>query len=213
MIRVFVTDDHQIFIDGISALLRGLPEIEVVGSATNGQATLDALAKVEADALLLDMNMPGLDGLTVATRLRHTQPDLRLIMLTMEDDPDTFKQALAAGVHGFLLKNTGQAELQRALQSVCQGGTYYAQQMIPYLASGPADLAAEPATSTLAARVSPREKQVLEGLALGHSTAALAQQLKLGEQTIQTYRKSLLKKFGAKNVAHLISLAKDEGLI
>ena len=213
MIRVFVTDDHQIFLDGITALLQGLPEIEVVGSATSGQATLEALATVEADALLLDVNMPGLDGLTVAARLRQSQPRLHIIMLTMEDDAATFKKALSVGVQGFLLKNTGQAELQRALQSVCQGGTYYAQQMIPYLAAGPGEVAEEPAPSSLAARVNKKKKQVLEGLARGLSTSKLAQQFNLGEQTIQTYRKSLLRKFEAKNVAHLISLAKDEGLI
>ena len=121
MIRVFIVDDHTLIRDGLRTLLAADPLFEVVGEAGNGQALLDQLPTVAADVVLLDLNMPVLDGLATTHRLREEYPDLRILLLSMMTHERTIGEALAAGAHGYVLKNADKYEVVAALQGVAAG--------------------------------------------------------------------------------------------
>jgi len=136
MIKVIIVDDHQMFIDGIKGLIQSMPNINVVGEANNGIDLIDVLADTKADAILMDMSMPKMNGLEATKHVVKHYPDIKVLMLTMHDSRNHIEKLLKAGASGYVLKNTGIEELQTAIETVVGGETYYSPEVTQRIMEG-----------------------------------------------------------------------------
>ncbi len=213
MIRVFIVDDHTLIRDGLRTLLAADPLFEVVGEAGNGQALLDQLPTVATDVVLLDLNMPVLDGLATTHRLRAEYPDLRILLLSMMTHERTIGEALAAGAHGYVLKNADKYEVVAALQGVASGkrflcseiGLGLLEKLLRQEFHNPALGPGVPLTH--------REREILQLVASGLTNQEIADKLFTSKRTVESHRQNLLEKTGVKNTAALVKYAMERGLL
>ena len=213
MIRVFIVDDHTLIRDGLRALLESDPLFAVVGEAGNGQALLDQLPAVAADVVLLDLNMPVLDGLATTHRLRAEYPDLRILLLSMMTHERTIGEALAAGAHGYVLKNADKYEVVAALHSVIAGkrflcseiGLGLLEKLLLQESRTPASAPGVPLTH--------REREILQLVASGLTNQEIADQLFTSKRTVESHRQNLLEKTGVRNTPALVKYAMEHGLL
>lgn len=205
-----IADDHQIFIDGIRSLLAPEAGLTCVGEALHGRQLLGLLAHAQPEVILLDINMPELDGLSTACLILANHPGIRVIMLTMHDRVDYITKLIELGVAGYLLKNSSRQDLVTAIHTVHAGGTYFSQQVT----SAVMDNLRRKASPGAAAEVelTPREIEVLRLIAREHTTAEIAEQLFISHHTVESHRKNLLSKLGKKNTAGLAAYAVQHGL-
>ncbi|WP_188555831.1 response regulator [Hymenobacter glacieicola] len=231
MIRVLLADDHTILRDGIRAILSREPDIQVVGEASNGQALLDLLATTPADVVLMDVNMPVLDGFATMDSLRTHFPAMRVLVLSMLDHESYVHRMLQAGALGYALKNAESTEITHGIRTVAAGRQFLCteiglsllnrtmQRAVPERAA----LICEPAephpSYNLAlhrngpVELSVREMEVLKLIAEGLTNAEIADQLFASKRTIETHRQNIIEKTQAKNTAALIRYAMMHGLI
>ena len=212
MIRLFLVDDHAVLREGLRQLLEQEPDFRVVGEAANGQLLLDRLPATPADVVLLDLNMPVLDGVATAARLRADYPAIRVLMLSMEEEPLRIQQTLAAGAHGYLLKNASKDEVLTGIRTVVDGRRFLCSEiglaLLERMVSGPATPA--PLTRSPLTR---REQEILQLVAVGLTTAQVADRLFTSKRTVETHRQNILEKTGCRNTAALISYASTHGLL
>ena len=215
MIRVFIVDDHTLIRDGLRALLAAEPLFEVVGEADNGQALLDQLPTVAADVVLLDLNMPVLDGLATTHRLREEYPHLRILLLSMMTHERTIGEAMAAGAHGYVLKNADKYEVVAALQGVASGKRFLCSEiglglLEKLLLQEPRPPA--PGTSP-GVHLTHREREILQLVASGLTNQEIADQLFTSKRTVESHRQNLLEKTGVRNTPALVKYAMEHGLL
>lgn len=210
-VRVLLADDHRIFRDGLRSLLAAHESVDVVGEADNG---LDALARCQElapDVVVLDISMPGLNGIEVCRRLQQELPATRVIILSMHSDRRFVQEALRAGARGYVLKDAGFAELAAGVLAVAEGRLHLGadigdQVLQDYLQRVGDDQAG--AFSVLSAR----EREVLQMLAEGLSTKEIAARLTLSAKTVESHRKAVMDKLEIRSVAELTRYAIREGL-
>ena len=211
MTRLFIVDDHAVLREGLRLLLAQEADFTIVGEAANGQQLLDQLPTTPADAVLLDLHMPVLGGLATAERLHAEYPALRILMLSMVEEPLSVQHALAAGAHGYLLKNAAKEEVLTGLRTVLAGRPYLSAEiglaLLARTASPPPP--PPPAVVTLTRR----EQEILHLVAEGLTTAQIADQLFTSKRTVETHRQNILEKTGCRNTAALISYASTQGLL
>jgi DNA-binding NarL/FixJ family response regulator len=211
-IRVMLVDDHALFRAGIRSLLRDLDGIEVVAEASNGREAVDICKADCADVVLMDIVMPGLNGLDATARLAAISPETRTIILSMNNNEEYVLQSLRSGAAGYVLKNISPWELEQAIRSVARGERYLSpaisEQMIPaYLervrgeATGPFD------------RLTPRQREVLHLVAEGDSTKNIARKLGLSLKTVETHRSQLMAALDIHDIAGLVRYAIRIGLV
>jgi DNA-binding NarL/FixJ family response regulator len=214
MIRLFLVDDHAIMRDGLRALLTREPSLQVVGEACHGQELLDRLPAAPADVVLLDLNMPVLDGLATTRRLRIEFPEVKIMVLSMVLQEHYVGQLFEAGAHGYALKNDEVSELVVGIQAVAAGRQYLCNElslrMLDRVINKPV-VAAEPAKNPY--NFSRRETEVLYLLADGLTTSEIAEKLFTSKRTIETHRQNMLEKSQARNAAALIRLAMSQGAL
>ena len=214
MTRLFLVDDHAIVRNGLRALLAAEDDLAVVGEAAHGQELLERLAAVPADVVLLDVNMPVLDGLATALRLRAEHPAVRVLVLTMQDHEHHIGQMFDAGAMGYVLKNADRREIVAAIQAVAGGKRYLCSELgLAMLHKVRAQDAAPSAPARTAGRLTARESEVLHLLAEGLTTNEIAAKLFTSRRTVETHRQNILEKTHTKNTAALIHLAMAEGLL
>ncbi|AMJ64015.1 response regulator [Hymenobacter sp. PAMC 26628] len=215
MIRVFIVDDHPLIRDGLRTLLAADPLFEVVGEASNGQALLDQLPTVATDVVLLDLNMPVLDGLATTHRLHVEHPHLRILLLSMMTHEHTIGEALAAGAHGYVLKNADKYEVVAALQGVAAGKRFLCSEIGLGLLEKM--LLLEPnrpsADAAPGIPLTHREREILQLVAAGLTNQQIADQLFTSRRTVETHRQHLLEKTGANNTPALVKYAMEQGLL
>ena len=215
MIRVFIVDDHVLIRDGLRTLLTADPLFAIVGEASNGQELLDQLPTLSTDVVLLDLNMPVLDGLATTHRLRAEYPHLRILLLSMMTHEQTIGEALAAGAHGYVLKNAGKYEVVAALQSVAAGKRFLCSEIGLGLLEK--FLVQEPNHSRAALppglALTHREREILQLVATGLTNQQIADQLFTSRRTVESHRQHLLEKTGAKNTPALVKYAVEQGLL
>ena len=213
-IRVGIVDDQRLFLDGISALLAVCPEVEVVGIAANGEQALEVCQLQMPDILLLDMAMPGQDGLEVLVQVRQQWPQIKVVMLTVHDDYGSVQECLQKGAMGYILKISGKDELLRAILDVQNGRRHLDPQVLDVLISPPdaksgTHFAQHPPQSLL----SQREQEILGLMAHGKTSELISAELYISVNTVDTHRKNILAKLEAHNIAEAVRIAIKRGLI
>ncbi len=210
-IRVLVADDHAIVREGVHQLLSQQPDIEVVGEASDGAQVLDLARKLRPDLVLMDIGMPGMNGLEATRALKAEQPQTNVLVLTMQEGEDYFFRLLQAGASGYVLKGAGSAELLSAIRAVQQGGVYLNPTMTKKVLG---DLLKRPEQVNAASdRLTPREHEVLKLIAEGKTNREIADELVLSLNTVQTHRLHIMEKLNLHNRAELVKYAIRRGLI
>ncbi len=207
MIRVLVVDDHPIVRDGLVAVLQDQTDLDVVGAAASAEDALALAERLGPDVVLLDLDLPGMDGVTVLPLLRALVQAPRVLVFTAYADDEQVFGAVKAGAAGYLLKGAEVAEIVRAIQVVRDGGSYLA----PFIAARVLD--AVGATQRSSTQLSAREDEVLRLLAQGLVTKQIASSLGITERTVKFHVASILVKLGANNRAQAIALAAQRGLL
>jgi DNA-binding NarL/FixJ family response regulator len=200
-IRVILADDHPLIRAGFKSLLDKIEAFSIVGEAENGKELLEIATAAKAHVALVDISMPQLNGLDAIPELKKLFPDLKILVLTMHEEPEYILKAVKLGAEGYVLKNTDSNELAKAINTVYQGGKYFS----PNVAAILAETVSRPVPVQV--ELSPREKEVLQMVAAGDSTKQIAGKLELSIRTIETHRINLLKKFDVNNSAELIRKA------
>ncbi len=210
---IVLVDDHKIMRDGIKAILERTGEFTVVGEADNGMEAVRVCTQVRPDLVLMDIGLPGLNGAEATRELLRHIPALKVVILSMYDDDQMVVAAIRAGARAFVLKKASDNDLLDALRTVAKGGSYLSPQVSDKLLRRiqQGDISPEPPFPALET-LSPRELQVMRLVAEGRTSKEVAEMLGLGLQTVRSYRKSLMKKLGVKNVAALTQIALAAGL-
>lgn len=215
MIRVLLTDDHTILRDGIRALLSLQPDLEVVGEAGNGQELLALLESTAADVVLIDINMPVMDGFMAVEQLRARHPTLRILVLSMLDHENYVHRILEAGAHGYVLKNADITEISHAIRTVAAGRPFLCTELgLDLLNKLVRTSGVVPEGNRMkSGDLSKRELEVLRLIAEGLTNAEIADQLFTSKRTIETHRQNIIEKTKTKNTAALIKFAVSNGLL
>ena len=210
---VLLVDDHKIMRDGIRAILGRAADFRVVGEAENGSEAVQLVKRARPQMVLMDIGLPGLNGIETTTEILRHQPECKVVILSMYDDENSVISAVRAGARAFILKRASDNDLLDALRMVAAGGMYLSPQVSDRLLTRiqKGDLDARPAPTVLES-LSPREVQVLRLVAEGKTSKEIAVLLDLREQTIRSYRKTMMKKLGVNNVAGLTHLALSSGI-
>lgn len=212
-IRVLLADDHAVLRSGLRLLLTSQNEYEVVGEASGGTETLSLAEQLQPDLILLDLSMPSLGGLDVLPTLRKLTPSAHILILTMHDDPQYLRQALKHGASGYVLKKAADVELLSAMRAVLRGEVYVHPSMTRILLEDMLPESQYAQKEDTWGILSEREQEVLKMVALGHTSAEIAEQLSLSAKTVETYRARGMEKLGLRTRAALVKFALQEGLI
>jgi DNA-binding NarL/FixJ family response regulator len=220
--RVLLADDHTLVRAGIRVLLTALPEVESVIEAGDGQQALALLLETRPDVALIDIGMPGLNGLELAARVAREVPETRLVILSMHGTPAHVAQALRTGVVGYVLKDAAADELPVLLRAVMRGETYLSPAISRHVVDGFLGRAGgrdgngdgEGATAAAGADgLTPRQREILQLVAEGKSTKDIAQLLDLSVKTVETHRGQIMERLGIHDLAGLVRYAIRTGLV
>jgi len=211
--QVLLVDDHKLMRDGLRSILEHGSEFRVVGEADNGAEAVQFCKKSRPDLVVMDIGLPGMNGIEATTEIVRHSPQTRVLILSMYDDENAVVSAIRSGARAFVLKRASSADLVDALRTVARGGSYLSSQVSDRLLTRiqTGDLQARSSQEPLDT-LSPREVQVLRLVAEGKTSKDIAVLLELGLQTVRSYRKALMKKLGVNNVAGLTQMAMAAGL-
>lgn len=211
-LRLVLADDHTLVRAGMRALLSELPGIEVVGETGDGREALRLVRERKPDIALIDISMPGLNGLDVAARIRHDYPATSVIIVSMHGDDESVRRALVAGAAGYMLKNSDKSELELALRTVARGDTWLSpaltKRVVKAFTQG-----GQPSPAGPLQVLTPRQREVLQLVAEGHSNKEIATQLNVALKTVETHRTELMERLGIHGVAGLVRYAIQVGLV
>jgi len=214
-IRVLLVDDQRLMREGLRTLLELEPDLQVAGEAGDGQAALDAYAAIEPDVVLMDIRMPGMDGVEATRRMRERWPGARVIILTTFDDDASVFEGLRAGALGYLLKDVSGHDLAEAVRTVAGGGALIEPSVARRVLAEFARLAppVRPPDAGLAEPFLEREQEIVRLLAAGLSNREIGERLCLAEGTVKNYVTSILGKLGARDRTQAALRAREMGLI
>ena len=221
-IHILIADDHLFYREGVRTLLKGVPDVEIVGDATRGDEAVARAAELQPDIVLMDIKMPGLNGIEATRHILQNHPRIGVLVVTMFDDDETVFAAMRAGARGYLLKDADREELLRAVNAVHRGEAIFspaiAQRMVEYFAGLARRTSAPERTAGGASgsdrpfpELTDREREVLELIAQGQSNPAIAERLVLSVKTVQNHVSSILGKLQAADRAQAIVRARDAG--
>jgi DNA-binding NarL/FixJ family response regulator len=209
-IRVVIADDHAVVRDGLRAVLATIGGIEVVASAANGAEALKQVLAERPDVIVLDVSMPEHDGLSAAKEIARASPETGILMLTMHDDDETIRRAMQAGARGYLLKGADQAQVVRAIQTIASGDVVFGGGVAKQVLAATAGRA--PTVIDAFPDLSSREREVLELLAAGLTSSAIAQRLVVAPKTVNNHLSSIFTKLGVANRTEAALLARKAGM-
>ena len=210
--QILLADDHQVVLDGLRALLAGEEDLDVIGEATDGLQVLPKVLQLKPAVLVVDLMMPGLNGLEVVRQVKQRAPETRIIVLSMHANDAYVVEALRNGAAGYVLKQAESHALVDAIRAVRAGGRY----LSPPLSEDKLERwqrEAQAAPLDLYDTLSTREREVLQLAAEGLTSAAIGERLQIGKRTVETHRANLQRKLGLKSQAELVRLAVKKGLV
>jgi DNA-binding NarL/FixJ family response regulator len=211
-IRIFLADDHAVVRDGLQALLEHQPDLKVVGTAGDGRQAVVGVEKLRPDVVVMDISMPELNGVDAAAEILRTCPATKIIMLSVHKTSEHIFQALKAGAHGYIVKESAGLEVVQAIRAVHMGRRFLSERVSETVASEFVRLSEGTNTPSPLERLSHREREVLQLVAEGHANSAIATRLSLPVKTVETYRSRLMEKLGVANASGLIRFAIAHGL-
>jgi len=210
-IRVVLADDHVLIRAGLRALLHSLPNTEVIGEASDGHEAVDVIARHQPDVVIMDIGMPGLNGVDSTRRIVKQCPGTRVIILSMHANEEYVGRALEAGARGYLLKGAEPAELELVLKAVMRGETYLSPSIAKHLVQD--YLSHRKEKTQPLPDLTTRQREVLQLIAEGCSTKDIANKLKLSVKTVDTHRSELMHRLDIHDVAGLVRYAIRTGLV
>jgi len=210
-IRVLIADDHPFYREGVRTILSVAPEIEIIGEAASGEEAVAQAAALQPDVILMDLKMPGVNGIEATRRILRTSPHIGVLVLTMFEADESVFTAMRAGARGYLLKDADQDELIRAIQAVSRGEAIFspaiAERLIHYFA------ALRPPVADLAfPELTDREREILHLIAQGHNNVAIAERLFVSTKTVQNHVSNIFSKLQVADRAQAIVRAREAGL-
>lgn len=201
-IRVLLVEDHQVVREGLRALLQAEPDIAVAGEAADGREALQKVAGTSPDVVLMDVGLPGLNGIEAIRVIREAHPHLSFLVLSMHDDAQTVERALRAGARGYVLKGLGVAQVCAAIRQVHRGDVYLSPQLSAHHPPGPVEK--DP--------LSPREREIVQLVAEGYTSRQIAERLGLSTKTVSNHRANIIEKLGVRTTAGLVRYAIRAGI-
>jgi DNA-binding NarL/FixJ family response regulator len=223
-IKVVLADDHVLVRAGIRALVEKLPGVEVTGEVGDGEAAARLAAETNPDVVLMDVAMPGFGGLDATAQILRASPQTRVVMVSVHADPQSVLRAIEAGACGYVLKDSGVAELEMAIRAATQGGTFLSPRVSSLVIEGyrrrvtgepgeggPGNLPAS--EHARLSRLTPRQRQILQLVAEGASSRKMARKLNLSVKTIESHRAQLMERLGIHDVAGLVRFAIRAGVV
>lgn len=210
-IKIVLADDHVVLRSGLKLMLNAQKDMEVIGETGDGEATLELLADLQPDVLLLDISMPGLDGLGVLNRMQAEFPKIRVLVLTMHDDEEYVKKVLSQGAKGYILKRAADVELLEAIRSVYRGEIYVDRALTDILVrqAFPERFAPKQESEPL----TDREKEILQLVAMGYTNKQIAERLVISIKTVESHKAHVKEKLDLKGRAELVRYAVEHGLL
>ena len=205
-ISVFIADDHALIRHGLQGILAHTPDVHVVGEAKDGVEAVDMALRQKPNVMLMDLQMPRMNGLDATQKILHKNSNIKIIILTSLEKPEHIQQAMQAGAHGYLMKNTLPQEMIKAIHTVAQGGYHFQNQVIPLCSPPTSIIGAEQI-----AKLSPKEKEVFHLIVEGYKIPAMAKMLNRDARTLRMHRENIRKKLGVENDAQLILWAAQAG--
>ena len=212
-IRVLVADDHAVVREGIRHVLAETHGFDVAGEASSGQEAIRLASEVEPDVIMLDVSMPGGTGLEVIGDVQRAAPQARVLILSVHDEAEYVLQAVRAGAHGYLRKDSSPNELREAVRAVDRGESYFSPAMASRLSDALRIESDRSTRQSKLAQLTARERDVLEGIANGETNKEIAARYGISSRTVETHRESLMRKLEIHNVAGLTRFAVEEGLV
>lgn len=205
--RIVIADDHRVVREGVGFMLSEEDDIDLVGEAGSGEELLELLDAQPVDVVLLDVRMPGMSGFDVLERVSVDMPQVRVLMLSMHDQPSYVRRAVELGAAGYLLKNTGREELLRAIRAVADGGVYLQGELMEPLVADMSGSTGSPG------RLSPRERQVLQLVANGYENKQIAAELGISEATVKSYLRGIFERLEVTGRAEAVAVGLRLGVI
>lgn len=213
-IKILLADDHQMFLDGLSSLLSQLREVQIIAAVNSGAEALEKLNLLKPDLVIVDMNMPVMSGLETTRMIRKKYPHIKILGLTMDNDLETVTGMLEAGAAGYILKNTGKAELEQAIKQVMKGEPYLSQSVSAKLAQNLLqNFQQKKEEESELGSLTERELEILKMIAHEHSNTEIAELLFISPKTVETHRKNLMRKIGVRNSLGVYKFAVKHRLI
>jgi DNA-binding NarL/FixJ family response regulator len=207
--RLLLADDHTLVLEGFRRLLE--PEFELAGAVEDGRALVAAAQKLKPDVVLLDISMPLLNGIDAARQLKKIMPELKLIFLTMHADPAYVTEAFRVGASGYLLKRSAASELVNAIREVLRGRCYVTPLVTKDMLGSV--LGPSPERGTFSTDLTPRQREVLQLVAEGHSTKEVATVLDISVKTVEFHKSRLMQRLGIRTTAELTKFAIQHGIV
>lgn len=204
-IKILLADDHRLFLEGIRSIIESEPGLKVVAEANDGEEVMVKLKSYYVDIVMLDIQMPKMNGIQAAQMISEKYPDIRVLVLSMHTEKIFIEKMYTAGVAGYVLKNTNKEELINAIRTVHRGGRYFSNDIIPALFDNSSSKTVS--KSMFTPELTKREREILTLIAREYSNPQIAEELFISIQTVNTHRKNLLKKLDAKNTAGLVKYA------
>lgn len=211
-IRVFIADDHTVVRDGLAYILAAQPDMVVVGGAGNGREAVAQVQQLQPDVVIMDISMPELNGIDATLQITESLPATRVIILSMQGTAEHLYRSLQAGAQGYILKDSAGKVLVEAVRVVHAGNRYFSDEMTRLLVDDYLQQRQTGPQSSPLDRLSRREREILQLVVEGKSSAEIAEVLTLSPKTIETYRSRLMAKLGIKDVPGLVKFAVQHGL-
>ncbi|RZS90500.1 response regulator [Aquimarina brevivitae] len=209
-IKLLLVDDHHMFMDGIYAILKDISHIDIVGTANNGNQALKIAKSSALDLLITDIEMPEMDGIQLSKSIKKTLPNIKVIVVSSHSNVQTIDKLRKLQIDGYLLKNTGKIELLNAINKVYKGEKYFSEEILRVYNQS---LFGTNKAEKEKVKLSPRELEVLKCIVQEQNTQEIAESLNISVNTVDTHRKNLMRKIGAKNVVGLTKYAIQQGII
>jgi two-component system nitrate/nitrite response regulator NarL len=215
MINILLADDHKMFIEGMSALLSGEGNIHIVGHALHGTEVLKIISEQKVDLVLLDVNMPDMDGIEISKEIKLKSPETIILAVTMHNEESFLTNMIKNGASGYILKNTGKDELLEAISTVMEGKNYFSKEVTENLLHSmmPGDNKKSNGSIKPQLKISRREKEVLKLICEEFTTPEIADKLCISLNTVESHRSNLLAKLNVRNLAGLVRVAINDRLI
>lgn len=209
-IKVLVADDHQLFVDGVKLILKKHPDVQVVAEAADGASLLKQLKETVIDLVITDLSMPGMKGIDLVKTIKQQYPQVKLLVVTMHNEQEIINEILQAEAEGYILKNSGKAEMLEAVSNLINGKTHYDQEVLHQLIQ---NIKKEKRPVIKAKPLTERELQILALIVKELTSKEIAEQLGISKQTVDTHRLHIMEKTGAQTLVGLIKYALSSSIV